>query len=174
MTDFESAHEPQPVNHEALNQALGTIGLEADVLTVLPVPAEDTMLELVHDQAGKKEKEIDTWLGEVEGIAADQSRARGREEGRLSADIQAGVVSTREEATERVAKIDEVVAQAAHRTYTFNRSHDPKYNRTQSYVASVDAQGNIWGDFKEARNAHDVTGQPYAAGKHMIRKNPTL
>ena len=87
---------------------------------------------------------------------------------RLASDIDSGSM-TREGAEDTFAKIEKDSKRAARFGFIYNHSNDPKYYRSQEYVAFVDDEGHIWGDFADARRDY---GQPMPPGVSLVHENP--
>jgi hypothetical protein len=139
---------------------------------------EQAAVEQVDEEARRREErqkeDENKWREAVDDVQQDTARLREGLESRLKADVDSGRVKTQDEVRQRLEKIDAEVARGPARRQTYNHSGDPKYRREQTYYATVDEQGNIWGEFEHEDSEIGITGKPIPAGKHMVHSNPTI
>lgn len=122
----------------------------------------------------RQQAEVQKWEDAVQSVHTDTATLRTRLEDSLRRSVESGVVKTREDAKRQLADIDARVARGPARSWIYNGFAGDKWCRKQTYYVTVDDDGNIWGEFVEARYDAAITGQPLAPGKHIVHRKPTL
>jgi hypothetical protein len=153
-----------------IQERLGSMGINPATL-LLP---EQVAVQQANSEILRNQEKIDEWSAAVESVHSDTAALRERLETGLRTDVESGRVQALGDAEKRVAQIDATVAKGPARSWTYNGYRGDKWHRSQTYYATVDEQGNIWGEFEEGRHEIGITGKPVSPGKHIIHHNPTL
>lgn len=136
-------------------------------MTVAPTEAIDKM------PIEKRQKYV-LWQREVTLLQQEIDQLRKNLQRQLDDRIASGNV-TQEQAEQIKARNEAIVARGIPRSYTYNGYRGDTWHRAQTYYATVDEDGTIWGDFeKVTRDTSNVTGKPVAPGKHVLHKKPVL
>jgi|GEM_PF-6472268 len=115
------------------------------------------------------------YLERVSEIRASQESRRRFLEGELRDLVNGGAVTT-EDIAQRIDDIDADIARGMPSSYTYNRSNDPRYNKTQPTRVRLDDDGNILTEFVDPGRRLDtsLTGQPIPVGTVWITEKPSL
>lgn len=156
----------------SIQERLGSMGINGAAL-LLP---GQVAVEQMDTEAQRRQDKIDEWSAAVESIRADTATLRESLEAGLREAVSSGRITTLADAERHIADIDARVARGPERSRTYNGYDGDKWHRAQTYYATVDEQGNVWGDFEEVppRLYAGVTGRPLSPGKHIVHRNPTL
>ena len=164
----------KPIFSTDIHARLGALGLNPNAFLSEDAAASERAATREVARATANDKEIQVWQDAVASVQADTATLQERLETCFKKDVETGHVLSDAEAIASLADIDRTVARGPQRSWTYNHSGDPKYKKTQPYFVTVDDKGNIMGEFPH-HNKHDSVSQyPVKAGKHVIRKNPTL
>lgn len=120
----------------------------------------------------EQRREIRNWQKEVKAVSKETEALRARLEEQLDHQITSARVTGADIQRHR-GKIEDIILRGPERSYTYNGYRGDKWHRSQTYFATVDADGNVWGEFERVRTEIGITGQPVAPGKHIIRRNPS-
>lgn len=133
------------------------------------VSTKDSVKTLAWDEVDRLDldtrRKVMVWQHKVASVRRDTDMLRERLMGNLG-------TLTDEQREKRLAQIESIIAKGPERFWTYNGHSGDKWHRSQPYYVTVDAAGNIWGEFKSRRYEVGITGRPLSAGKHLIHKNP--